>query len=178
MNDDQFEQFIKLLDAALVSDDKKIKTALRKFMFIMALNLSDDDCDPGPFTKMMETINELQRRLAVLETKDNTWTQTKTITWPYGVGTGTPPPYIAPNTTSGQITGTGTGTTQWTNVSTATTGNAATMIAGSTTTTTNITSNGSNCLGNTGTYIINLGDEDTGTEIKNEIKDSLAKLAI
>lgn len=171
MNDTDFEQFIKLLDAALVSDNKRIKTALRKFMFIIALNLSDDDCDPGPFTEMMETINELQRRLAVLETKDNNWTTTETITWPYGVGvgtgTGTPPPYIAPSTTSGQITGTGASTTQWTNISTAPTSNTTT-----TATTANIT-------GSSGTvYTINLGNEDTGTKIKNAIKDSLAKLAI
>lgn len=175
MNDSDFEQFIKLLDAALVSDDKKIKTALRKFMFIMALNLSDDDCEPGPFTKMMETIDELQRRVGGLEMKDNsTWTTTDpyTQTWPYGVGIGTagPPYQTPPSTTGGSITA--TGTTNWTNAPSASTGTVTT-----TTTANTPFSAATNCWTNIGTtYTINLGDEDSGTEIKNEIKDKLEKL--
>lgn len=173
MNDTDFEQFIKLLDAALVSDDKKIKTALRKFMFIMALNLSDDDCEPGPFTKMMDTIDELQRRVGTLETKDTftTTTDPYTQTWPYGVGigTGTPPPYVAPSTTGGQITS--TGTSQWMNIPTSTTGNT-------TITSTSIPFTTGGCWSGSGnTYTINTEDENTGTEIKDEIKDKLAALA-
>lgn len=161
MNDTDFEQFIKLLDAALVSDDKKIKTALRKFMFIMALNLSEDDCEPGPFTQMMDTIDELQRRVGTLEVKDNSFTTTDpyTQTWPYGyagIGTGTPPPYVAPGTSSGS--------TQWMN----------------TTTSTSIPFTTGGCWGGSSTsatYTINPEDEKTGTEIKDEIKDKLAALA-
>lgn len=173
MTDIDFEQFIKLLDAALVSDDKKIKTALRKFMFIMALNLSDDDCEPGPFTKMMDTIDELQRRVSSLESSNTYTTDPYTQTWPNGVGIGTatPAPYIAPSTTggtSGQITG----TTQWMNIPTSSTTGTVTTITSST------LLGGSNCwtTSGTGTYTVNY--EDIGTKIKNEIKDSLAKLAI
>lgn len=176
MNDTEFfEQFITLLDAALASDDPKIKNALRKFMFIMALNLSDDDCEPGPFSKMMDTIDDLQRRLGSLEMKDNNnFTTTSpygTQTWPYGVGIGTAasPPYIAPTTTGGSATS--TGTTQWINIPTSTTATIATAGPA------NTIFGGTGCWSNTtGTYTINPEDEDSGTEIKNEINEKLAKL--
>ena len=168
--DEQFEQFIKLLDAALASKDKKIKTALRKFMFIMALNLSDDDCEPGPFTKMMDTMNELQRRLAVLESPKTFTSDTYTQTWPYGT-TATPAPYVVPSTTGG--------TTQWMNIPTSATTSNISITGNTTTAATNSILGGTNCwTTGTSTFTININDEDTGTEIKNEIKDSLAKLAI
>ena len=174
--DEQFEQFIKLLDAALASKDKKIKTALRKFMFIMALNLSDDDCEPGPFTKMMETMDELQRRLAILETKDGSWTTgDKWTQLPYGTGTGISP-YIAPSTTSGSITGTGTGTaTQWVSTPSTTAAGSVTTLSGNTTTT--ATTNTWTSVAGTSSYIIKCNDENIGTEIKDEIKDKLSELA-
>jgi len=175
MNDVDFEQFIKLLDAALASDDKKIQKALRKFMFIMALNISDDECEPGPFTKMMETMDELQRRLAAIESKDNTFTTTDpyTQTWPYGVGIGTAAPYTTPPSTTGG-SATSTGTVQWTNAPSASS-NTVNITGNTTTTTANTLLGGSNCWTNTGTYIIN-SDEDSGTAIKDEIKEKLAKL--
>ena len=177
MNDEQFEQFIKLLDAALVSDDKKIKSALRKFMFIMALNLSDDDCEPGPFTKMMETMDDLQRRVAQVEGQ-NTFTQsppyTQTPYTPYvGGGSSTSPnsPYIT-----------------WYNANT-TTNAVSTTTTPTTTTSGNITlTGGSNCTGFTANAYSGMGtntvttsydlayDVDSGTTIKNEIKDKLKKL--
>ena len=176
MNDVDFDQFIKLLDAALASDDKKIQKALRKFMFIMALNISDDECEPGPFTKMMETMDELQRRLAAIESKDNNFTTTDQWTYPNGYGTGTAggTPFFPTTTTT--ITGgshTSTGTTNWTNIPNATT----------TTTTGTVTipssSSTSNCwVGGaySGMTNITFGDEDTGTAIKDEIKEKLEKL--
>ena len=176
--DEQFEQFIKLLDAALASNDKKIKTALRKFMFIMALNLSDDDCEPGPFTKMMDTMDELQRRLAILETKDGSWTTgDKWTQLPYGTGTGISP-YIAPSTTSGTITMTGTGTgtaTQWVSTPSTTAAGSVTTLSGNTTTT--ATTNTWTSVAGTSSYIIKCNDENIGTEIKDEIKDKLSELA-
>ena len=66
MNDVDFEQFIKLLDGALASDDKNVRNALKKFLFVAALALGDDT-EPGPFTQMMETIDNLQRRISTLE---------------------------------------------------------------------------------------------------------------
>ena len=165
MNDEQFEQFIKLLDAALVSDDKKIKSALRKFMFIMALNLSDDDCEPGPFTKMMETMDNLQRRLAQVEGQNTTWTETTPYNVPYvggGAGTGTAAPYWIPGSTTG-------GSITFTNNPTSTTSGT-------------ITTSSSSCTGftapNTTTLTsYDLGiDYDIGTTIKEDIKDKLKKL--
>lgn len=150
MNDtDFFEQFIKLLDAALASDDPKIQKALRKFMFILSLNLSDDECEPGPFSKMMDAIDDLQRRISAMELKDsgNDFTTTVT-TWPPAFTSTTP--YIAPSTTGGSITTTGTGTTNWVNL----------PMAAST----------------TGTFTLDLGDQDSGTEIKNDINEKIAKL--
>jgi len=163
MNDEQFEQFIKLLDAALVSDDKKIKSALRKFMFIMALNLSDDDCEPGPFTKMMETMDDLQRRLAQIEGQNTTWTTTDNP-YVYG-GTGTAAPYWIPGgTTSGTVT---------ISNPTTTTGGTITTNASSCT---GFTANAYSGMSNTFTSF-DFGQEvDSGTTIKEDIKDKLKKL--
>jgi len=179
MNDEQFEQFIKLLDAALVSKDKKIKSALRKFMFIMALNLSDDECEPGPFTKMMETMDSLERRLAQVEGQ-NAFTQsppyTQTPYTPYvGGGSSTSPnhPYITWYNTTGNITTNATSTTAVPSTTTATTGNI-TLTGGSNCT--GFTANAYSGMNNT-TFSYDLGYEvDTGTTIKNEIKDRLKKL--
>lgn len=175
MNDEQFEQFIKLLDAALVSDDKKIKSALRKFMFIMALNLSDDDCEPGPFTKMMETMDSLERRLAQVENQ-NTFTTTEN-TWYGQQPIGTAAPYWTPG---GSSTG-GSSSITYTNAT------STTAVPSTTTTSGNITltglTSGSTCTGFTANAYSGMNttydfgyDVDTGTTIKEEIKTKLKKL--
>ena len=51
-NDIDFEQFIKLLDGALASDDKNIRESLRKFLFVAAMVLGDE-AKPGKIKKMM-----------------------------------------------------------------------------------------------------------------------------
>lgn len=102
-NDFNFEQFIKLLDGALASDDKNVKQALRKFLFVAAMVMGDNT-ESGPFTKMMETIDNLQQRISTLENKDNyTFTSTAPdiTTWTNGT--------ITPSTTgyysSGSLSG-------------------------------------------------------------------------
>jgi hypothetical protein len=158
MNDIDFEQFIKLLDGALASDDKNVKNALRKFLFVAALALGDD-VEPGPFTQMMETIDNLQRRISILESQ-KTYTQqtdpTTTTPWVYTT------PITYPNTGAPWTTAGGTGT-GWTSGS-------VTNTAG--TTFTNTTTSVS--TGNP-TYPF-FGDDKTGTKIKDSIKGKLKGL--
>ena len=167
MNSDDFEQFITLLDAALASDDPKITKALKKFMFLVRLNISDDEMEEGPFTKMMETIDSLQRRVSQLENPNNftqtdindDWTQTtSTPQWIYN-------PTI---TTAG---------TSYTNI----TPNTSTNITLSGTTNTIL--GGSSCTGftttGTSSYIINADDSaPKGTEIKDAVEDKLKNLLV
>lgn len=79
MTDTDFEQFIQILDGALASKDPKVKNALRKFLFVAALAMGDD-MEPGPFTEMMETINELQQRISTLESQARNDQYTTTTT--------------------------------------------------------------------------------------------------
>lgn len=169
MTDDEFNQFITLLDAACASDDQKIKKALKKFMFLVRLNITDDEMEPGPFTKMMETIDSLQQRVSQLENAgNNTFTQTDikdwgtttaTPQWIYNPTTTTGGTYNVPNTSSTNITLQG--------------GSNVTLGAGSSCTgftTTNATTG-------TATYILDADlSAPSGTEIKEDIKDKLTAL--
>lgn len=198
MNSDiDFDQFIKLLDGALASDDKNVKQALRKFLFVAAMVIGDD-CEPGPFTKMMDTIDSLQHRVASLEnqntltTTDNLWVTGDTIT---NIGTGASPTFppttttggttgsvtgsgsltaITPPTTSGSITS--TGYTTYTNP-TSSTGTITLPMATSTTVGTSYTISGNPGNTTTSTLWYDVDDPKTGTSIKEEIKESLKKLA-
>jgi hypothetical protein len=167
MTDDEFNQFITLLDAACASEDQKIKKALKKFMFLVRLNITDDEMEPGPFTKLMETIDSLQRRVSQLENAGNNtftttdikdWGTTTTPQWIYQPTYTTGGTYTVPNTSSTNITLTG----------------------GSSTTNTTLSS-GSSCTGftttGTSSYIINADDSaPKGTEIKEAIKSKLDDL--
>lgn len=189
-NDIDFEQFIKLLDGALASDDKNIRETLRKFLFVAAMVLGDD-AEPGPFTKMVETIDALQRRIATLENQNNTTVADNN--W-YDINSSpTFYPYTAPGTAVGPGGSIGTTGTPpvWTNaVSTTTTSSNTGNITFSGTTsngTGNITLGGGNAsqftltpgIGNstTTTYWTNMDDPETGTEIKGEIMEALDRLA-
>ena len=173
MTDDEFNQFITLLDAACASDDPKITKALKKFMFLVRLNISDDEMEPGPFTKMMETIDGLQRRVSQLENAGNNFTQTDIKDW----GTSSAPIWINnptytsggthtfPNTSSTNVTL--SGTTNTTNTTHTTLGA--------------ITTGGCTGFTTTGTssYIINSDDSaPKGTEIKEDIKGKLDSLLV
>ncbi len=177
--DIDFDQFIKVLDAALVTDNQSVKKALRKFLFVAAMAMSDDDMERGPFTEMMETIDNLRQRVGVLES-DNTTTTTftdQTLTTPQWMQT---PTYYG-------TTGTGTGSAGNINITggSSTTGNITTT-AGNTTTAISIspqTYSGSGCTGFTTTntlgYTINLDLIDDGPKaekIKSDIVAGLKKL--
>ena len=145
MNDVDFEQFIKLLDGALASDDKNVRNALKKFLFVAALALGDDT-EPGPFTQMMETIDNLQRRISTLESQKNstqTYPNTPWITYTT--------PTIYPNIGT---PGTAAGTTPYT--------------YGSTTTSTS--SSGYKFTNTT------FGDDETGTKLKESVLAKLKGL--
>jgi len=171
MNDEDFEQFITLLDAAIASDDPKIQKALKKFVFLIRLNLSDEDCKPGPFTKMMETIDDLQRRVAAVEGQGQTWPQAQ--------------PYLGSGGTSVDPF------THWynngTNTFTATNAVSAVTIPATTATTTgSVTlSGGTSCTGfagnthpgNTTTFTSPIYEVDSGSKIKDDIKAKLTQLA-
>lgn len=180
-NNVDFEQFIKLLDGALASDDKNIQQALRKFLFVAAMVLGDD-CEPGPFTKMMDTMDAMQKRLADLEAQPmqtTDWFGPSSPTFPggtqwTGIGTGT-----TNIGAGGSITSTGSNV-PYTN----TNATSTTVIPTTTTATTgNITLSGTSgycytpSTGTTNTITFNVPPEDTGSEIKQEIEDALDRLA-
>jgi len=180
-NDIDFEQFIKLLDGALASDDKNVKQALRKFLFVAAMVMGDDT-EPGPFTQMMDTIDSLQQRLTQLEAQTNPTTSIPS-TWTYPIGTGQQPPFTSPSTAggpTGTVTGgsaTSNGFTTYTNTTgtTGTTGTITLPNASTSGTTYTVTNNPSNTT--TSTIWYDMAGPKTGTSIKEEIKESLEKLA-
>ncbi|MEE8233125.1 MAG: hypothetical protein V3R41_00395 [Gammaproteobacteria bacterium] len=180
-NDVDFDQFIKLLDGALASDDKNVKQALRKFLFVAAMVMGDDT-EPGPFTEMMETIDSLQQRLATLEMQVSPTTSAPSV-WPqntWKVGTGQQPPFTSPSTTGGStgpLTG-GTATSNGYITYTNTTGNTGTItLPNATSTTLGGTYTVPNNTTTTTAVWYDMGDPTTGTSIKDKIKKGLEKLA-
>ena len=162
--DDEFEQFITLLDAACASDDPKITKALKKFMFLVRLNITDDEMEPGPFTKMMETIDGLQRRVSQLENAANNFTQTDIKDWTTTT-TATPQWIYQPTYTTGTS-------------SPLTTGTGITLTGGTNTTLSGPGScTGYTTTGATTSYIVDSNDSaPKGTEIKESIKNKLKEL--
>ena len=63
MSDDiDFDQLIDLLDRALVSDDPKVKKALKKFLFITALATEDTE-ESGPLRDLISRIEALEAKV-------------------------------------------------------------------------------------------------------------------
>lgn len=168
MTDDEFNQFITLLDAACASDDPKITKALKKFMFLVRLNISDDEMEAGPFTKMMETIDSLQRRVSQLENAGNNFTQTD-ITSPYTTTT-TPQWIYNPTITTGSSYTAVTPNTS-TNITLSGVGTSNGISSSSTGTITSSSCTGFTTTGTGTSIIINAEDSaPKGTEIKEDIK--------
>ena len=92
MSDDiDFDQLIDLLDRALVSDDPKVKKALKKFLFIAALATEDTE-ETGPLRDLISRIEELERKVNSYPYGGGyTWPPQTTPTWygPTWVGGGT-----------------------------------------------------------------------------------------
>ena len=60
-----FDQLVELFDKALTSNDPNVQKALKKFLFIVTL--SKDTEEKGPFSRLMDQLEEVDRRLAILE---------------------------------------------------------------------------------------------------------------
>ena len=162
-NEINLDQFIQVLDHALATDDAQVRKALKKFLFIAALALEDDP-EPGPFTKMFEEMDDLRKRVRDLETAKQV-TQTDYTDW-YGTSAGSPTwKYQGGTSTSGAVT-----------VNPTTTTSGTTNITGGSScggfTMPNSTTNTWSTLG----YTINLGDDEKGKRIKQELTEKLGNL--
>jgi len=171
-NEIDLEQFIQVLDHALGTDDPKIKKALKKFLFIAALAMEGDP-EPGPFSAMLEEMDDLRRRVKDLENKGlYTFTDNKSDYW-YGSSSGTNATwkYFQGPSTSGTSTTTGTvtitpNTSSSGSTTTINTGGCTGYIPSSSTTYGGIYSG----------YSINLGDDEKGKRIKRELEEKLGNL--
>ena len=93
------ELFAKLFDAALASNNPSVKKALRNFMLVASLADADNanDTPKGPFSDLLNTVNQLERRLKILEIQNLNHQQTDDIfkkykdqsqpPWPYNTTT-------------------------------------------------------------------------------------------
>jgi len=149
-----FDQFMKVLDAALGSNDPNVKKALRKFLFVAALAMGDDP-EPGPFSDMLKSMDKINKRIDDLERNADSSKKLKDY---YTTTTTTPQWIYDPTYYGGSSTG-GSPNINW---------------GGST------TSGG--CTGFTSassTYTINVGDwaaEPEGERMEREIKEKLENL--
>jgi hypothetical protein len=163
-NDIDLDQFIQVLDHALATDDPKIKKALKKFLFIAALAMEGDP-EPGPFTAMLDEMDDLRRRIRDLENaqldKQKYYDYTYTNTTPQWIHTGG-------TSTAGSNAGSVTITPSTGGSSTTITTGGCTGYIPSTSSTT--------WGGLYSGYSINLGDDEKGKRIKRELEEKLGTL--
>jgi hypothetical protein len=93
MEDFDIQEFAKMFDAALASDNPGVKKALRNFMMVAAIVHSQEDDDDerlaGPFETILKQLADLQRQVSSIERQrhsttatypsspyDNTWVYT------------------------------------------------------------------------------------------------------
>ena len=67
-SDVDLEQFAKLFDAALASDNENVKKALRNFLFIAGIVEAQNDLETkqGPFSSMLDDIACMKKELTEL----------------------------------------------------------------------------------------------------------------
>jgi len=67
-SDVDLEQFAKLFDAALASDNENVQKALRNFLFIASIVEAQNDLETkqGPFTKMLDDIACMKKEIVEL----------------------------------------------------------------------------------------------------------------
>jgi hypothetical protein len=103
-NDFDIEEFAKMFDAALASDNPSVQKALRNFMMVTALvhaqeEANNDERQMGPFESLFSQLEDLQHRISRLEAErystrsypspyNNTWvyndpTTTSVKDWKY-----------------------------------------------------------------------------------------------
>lgn len=89
MEDFNINEFAKMFDAALASDNPAVKKALRNFMLIAAITHaeSNDETTRGPFSDLMAEIKALRARVDLIEQysryNSNKTTTTSTPATPY-----------------------------------------------------------------------------------------------
>lgn len=87
MEDFNINEFAKMFDAALASDNPAVKKALRNFMLIAAITHaeSNDETTRGPFSDLMAEIKALRSRIDLIEqySRYNKTTTTSTPSSPY-----------------------------------------------------------------------------------------------
>jgi len=104
MTDFSFEEFAKMFDAALASDNPAVKAALRNFMIIAAMvHPCKDNATTGPLEGLIIKVDLLERRVKDLQHASNS--KSSVYTYPAA----SPYPYPAYNsntyTLGGGITG-------------------------------------------------------------------------
>lgn len=106
MDDFNLEEFAKMFDAALASNNPSVKKALRNFLMIMALVESENQ-QSGPFTSLLNDVYNLRKRIERLEQdstatryRDN-YTNTYPKQWTYTTGIGYPPSVSSTSATGG-----------------------------------------------------------------------------
>lgn len=106
MEDFDLEEFAKMFDAALASDNPGVKKALRNFMIVTALVHAQEDGDErimGPLETLVKKVGDLERMVYELQNtrtyKDQYKDYYNNPTW---VSTGTP--YITSTTSTSGTT--------------------------------------------------------------------------
>ena len=97
--DFDLEQIVQVIDAALESDDQRIKDALRALMTVTVLCTAEhpDQAIKGPLARLQEDYNNLNRRVNMLEdeVRKMLWDQQKQKVEPFA------PPYQPPTSPGG-----------------------------------------------------------------------------
>lgn len=94
MEDFDIQEFAKMFDAALASDNPAVKKALRNFMMVTALVHAQEEGEnderlTGPLETLIKQIDDLQRRLSRVEVEAERYSTTRTYpgnsydTWVY-----------------------------------------------------------------------------------------------
>lgn len=109
MEDFDIQEFAKMFDAALASDNPSVKKALQNFMMVAALvhaqeEVENDERLSGPLETLIKQIEDLQHRISRLEAEKYSGTRTYPTnpydnTWIY-TGTGSYTTNITSTTTT------------------------------------------------------------------------------
>lgn len=119
MEDFNINEFAKMFDAALASDNPTVKKALRNFMLVAAI-VTAEETDPRPAGPFLELINEIKRlsaKISVLENQIYRTTVTSQPATPYDPSryTGINPTWVYHPTTSISSVSSSAGTASSTN---------------------------------------------------------------
>lgn len=66
MEDFNIEEFAKMFDAALASDNPAVKKSLRNFLMVMAIVDSENTREPGPMQTLLKRLDTLESQMRSL----------------------------------------------------------------------------------------------------------------